>query len=61
VGPEKVFGCHSEARFSPKNLSVHCTSIEEKFFASLRMAAKRFFHCSDLRSAEFTRGKLDPT
>jgi hypothetical protein len=34
---EKGFCCHSETRFSPKNLSVDCASIDERVFASLRM------------------------
>jgi len=40
---EKAFSCHSEACFSPKNLSVGLTYIEERFFASLRMTQKRGF------------------
>ena len=44
---KKAFVCHSEARFSPKNLSVYWTNIwtniEEGFFASLRMTAKLSF------------------
>src|SRR5579864_8976262 len=40
---EKAFSCHSEACFSPKNLSVGLTYIEDRFFASLRMTQKRGF------------------
>jgi hypothetical protein len=40
---KKAFSCHSEACFSPKNLSVDLTYIEERFFASLRMTQKRMF------------------
>jgi hypothetical protein len=40
---ERAFSCHSEACFLPKNLSVDLTSIEERFFTSLRMTKEAVF------------------
>ena len=52
----KSISCHSEARFSPKNLSVDLAYIQERFFASLRMTSVRLFSTAPL-AAEATFGR----
>ena len=51
---EKAFVCHSEARLSPKNLSVYWACIEEGFFASLRMTAKLSFSAASKVCATYS-------
>ena len=43
VDAEKSIFCHSEARFSPRNLSVDWTYIEERFLAPLGMTKRLVF------------------